>query len=80
VSASNPNPGDIDARLQFLLTGTESLHVTVHEMTGPIQEQTKQIEKLAETSARHERDNARFNRAMGAALKAFLAEDEGGAQ
>ena len=25
---SNPQPGDIDARLQFLLTSTESLHAT----------------------------------------------------
>jgi hypothetical protein len=32
VSASNPNPGDIDARLQFLLTSTESLHASCQEL------------------------------------------------
>jgi cell division protein FtsB len=77
MGTPNPNPGDIDARLQFLLTGTESLHATVHEMTGQIQQHAKQIDKLAETSERHERENARFNRMMRAALEAYLSDDTG---
>ena len=34
----------IDERLEFLIRSTESLHQTVHEMTGQIQEHTRQLE------------------------------------
>ena len=32
MGVSNPSPGDIDARLQFLLTSTESLHASCQEL------------------------------------------------
>jgi hypothetical protein len=50
----NPNPpsGDIDARLQFLLQSTESLHATVHEMTDQIQKHTEQLKIDAENIRR----------------------------
>jgi hypothetical protein len=34
----------VDQRLEFLLQSTESLHATVLQMTGQIQEHTKQLE------------------------------------
>jgi hypothetical protein len=48
----NPQPGDIDARLQFLLQSTESLHATVHEMTEQIQKHTEQLQIDAENIRR----------------------------
>jgi hypothetical protein len=72
VSASNnPNPpGDIDARLQFLLKSSECHDQQIGKLV-------ERFDKLAETSERHERDNARFNRMMRAALEAYSAGDEG---
>jgi peptidoglycan hydrolase CwlO-like protein len=40
---NNPQSGDVDARLQFLLHSTESLHSTVHEHSAQIAENGKQI-------------------------------------
>jgi hypothetical protein len=51
-SNPNPQPRDIDARLQFLLQSTESLHATVHEMTGQIQKHTAQLQIDAENIRR----------------------------
>jgi hypothetical protein len=40
----------------------------------------ERMDKLAETSERHERENTRFTRMMTAALKAYLYEDTGETQ
>ncbi len=34
----------IDERLEFLLQSTESLHATVYELAGQVQEHTKQLQ------------------------------------
>jgi hypothetical protein len=44
--SSNPNAGgDIDARLQFLSQSTESLHASLHELHGIVQQHTEQIKE-----------------------------------
>ncbi len=79
TSNNNPQPGDVDARLQFLLTSTESLHATSQELHATVDALGIRVANLVAVSERHERDNARFNRVLGAALKAFL-EGEGNQQ
>ncbi len=69
----NPQPGDIDTRLQFLLQSSRSLHSSMQELHAI-------VNTLAATSERHERDNKRFNRVMGAALQAYLSGDTGEGQ
>jgi methyl-accepting chemotaxis protein len=63
------NGASIDERLQFLLQSTESLHATVHEITGQIMQHAEQlkavtanvdrvsanIDKLAIVAAAHEK-------------------------
>jgi hypothetical protein len=66
--STNPNPPNIDERLQFLLQSTESLHDSVGKLV-------ERVDKLAETSERHERELQRFHRAMRAALEAWLSEN-----
>ena len=51
----------VDQRLESLLQSTESLHATVQQMTGQIQEHTKQLEldaanirSLANIAAAHQ--------------------------
>ncbi len=34
----------VDERLEFLLKSTESLHETVHELSGQVTEHTKQLQ------------------------------------
>jgi len=43
----NPPSGDIDARLQFLLQSTESLHATTQEHSAQIAENGAQIAENA---------------------------------
>jgi len=67
--STHPNPGgDIDARLQFLLQSTESHNEQIGKLT-------ERIDRLTETSERHERDNQRFRSVMRAAFEAYLADD-----
>jgi len=46
---NNPPSGDIDARLQFLLQSTESLHATTQEHSAQIAENATQIAALSKT-------------------------------
>jgi hypothetical protein len=66
---SNPERS-IDERLEYLLKSSESHDEQLGKLMA-------RIDKLAETSERHERDNERFNRVMGAALQAYLSGDTG---
>ncbi len=78
MSTHNNPPRDIDMRLQFLLTSTESLHSSlqeVHASLKRIDPLIERIDALTAASERHERDNARFNRMMVAALQAYLGEE-----
>ena len=58
----------VDERLEFLLKSTESLHDNVARVT-------ERVDRLAETSERHEREIEGFRRAMRAALTAWLDEN-----
>ncbi len=68
TAPNNPSPPNIDERLQFLLQSTESLHSNVARLV-------ERVDKLAETSERHERELERFRRAMRAGLEAWLSEN-----
>jgi hypothetical protein len=71
MSGHNSNPGrSIDERPEYLLKSSESHD----EQLGKLIER---IDKLAETSERHERESARFTRMMTPALQAYLAGDAG---
>ena len=63
---NNGNTPNIDQRLQFLLQSTGSLHSNVERLV-------ERVDKLAETSERHERE---FRRAMRAALEAWLGGED----
>ncbi len=62
----------IDERILFLVQSTESLHATVHEMTGQIQLHTEQLKIDAE--------NIRRLANIAAAHEARIDDTEGGKQ
>lgn len=68
-TAQPPSPRSTDERLQFLLQSTESLHSNVEKLV-------ERVDKLAQTSERHEREIQRFRTAMRAALEAWLGHDD----
>jgi hypothetical protein len=78
---NNPPPGDIDARLQFLLSSTESLHSSLQELHANLDKSItpvlERIDALTATSERHEREIKRFTRMMIPALTAYLSGDQG---
>ncbi|HEV2380975.1 MAG TPA: hypothetical protein VG206_14435 [Terriglobia bacterium] len=55
----------IDERLQFLLQSTESLHSSVHELTGDVQ-------RLTEAVSKHEKRWELVRKVMQAAFEAGL--------
>ena len=68
-TTNNPPPRSIDERLDFLFKSIESHD----EQLGKL---IDRIDKLAETSERHERDMARFSRMLTAALQAYLGGED----
>jgi chromosome segregation ATPase len=65
----------IDERFEFIQRNIDSLHEAVFENTRHIAELTGRVDKLAETSERHEREINRFRKAMRAALEAWLSDN-----
>lgn len=66
---------NIDQRLEFLVQSTESLHGTVGALVDRVYKVADRVDRLAETSERHEREINRFRSAMRAALQAWLNEN-----
>ena len=65
----------IDERLQFLVQSTESLHQSCQELHATVQEQGRHLRELDERERKHWR---RINRALQAALEAWMEEDGDG--
>lgn len=68
----------IDERIQFLVQSQESLGKNIEELHERMNETGKKIDQLYVISNRHEMDNARFHRALRAALEAWLDENRNG--
>jgi prefoldin subunit 5 len=61
----------IDERFEYLQRNIDALHANIERLYDTVSEHSRQIEK-------HEREQARFRRAMRAALAAWLDEGENG--
>jgi prefoldin subunit 5 len=65
----------IDERFEFLQRNIDSLHEAAFENTRQIAELTRRAEAHERAVERQDREQARFRRAMRAALEAWLSDN-----
>ncbi len=80
MSTSNPNPPSENQRWEYALQLSESNNEQIGKLTEKLDALGTRIDKLAETSERHEREIGRFTRVMMAAMQAYIQGETGDPQ